>query len=157
VGFLKRTVAPYLWMFLLGALLQRNRTNVRGWLAGRAHWWLAGYVLVCLLARLLRIDSGGNDISPLFLLPLAGLVASLALTVPSWSDRTLRHQDVSYGLYIYHLLVIHLMVLLGLTSVTLAVAISLVVATISWLLVERPFLERKRRALHWVIPPAQPR
>jgi peptidoglycan/LPS O-acetylase OafA/YrhL len=51
--------------------------------------------------------SGGNlDSSPVYLLPLAGLVVSLAMSSPELSGRILRHHDISYGLYLYHMLVI---------------------------------------------------
>jgi peptidoglycan/LPS O-acetylase OafA/YrhL len=100
-----------------------------------------------MLARSLHIDVGGNDINPLFLLPFAALVISFAMSVRGLSERVLRQQDVSYGLYIYHALVIRVMRGLGLPSVTGAIAISLAVATASWILVEKPFLIRKRGSL----------
>ena len=149
-GFLERSLAPYLWMFLVGVLIQRNWNAVRGWLVGRAHWWLLGYLLLCDLATLLRIDVGGNYISPMFLLPLAGLVMSVAMSAPGLSDRILQHNDISYGLYIYHMLVIRLMTQSPAPSVSTAIVISLALATISWNLVERPFLKRKRRGLRAV-------
>jgi peptidoglycan/LPS O-acetylase OafA/YrhL len=146
-GFLERTLAPYLWMFLVGVLIQRNWTAVRGWLADRAHWWFLAYLLLCLLATLLRIDLGGNDISPIFLLPLAGLVMSIGMSARGLSDRILQHQDISYGLYIYHMLVIRLMMQFAVLSLSAVIVISLALAIISWTLVERPFLKRKRRTL----------
>jgi peptidoglycan/LPS O-acetylase OafA/YrhL len=149
-SFLQLTLAPYLWMFLVGVLIQRNWTVVRGWLAGCAHWWLLGYLLLCMLATALGIDIGGNDINPVFLLPLAGLVISVAMSAPGLSNRILQHRDISYGLYIYHMLVIHLMAQFALHSVSAMIAISLVLAIISWTLVERPFLKRKRQALRAV-------
>jgi peptidoglycan/LPS O-acetylase OafA/YrhL len=144
---LRLTLLPYLWMFLLGVLIQRNWHVLRGKLIGRAHWWFLGYLSVCMLARSLHIDVGGNDINPLFLLPFAALVISFAMSVRGLSERVLRQQDVSYGLYIYHALVIRVMRGLGLPSVTGAIAISLAVATASWILVEKPFLIRKRGSL----------
>ena len=149
-GFLELTLVPYLWMFLVGVLIQRNWTAVRGWLADRAQWWLLGYLLLCVLATLLRVDPGGNDISPIFLLPLAGLVISVAMSAPGLSDRILQHRDISYGLYIYHMLVIRLMMRFAVPSLSAVIAISLALAIISWTLVERPFLKRKRRTLRAV-------
>jgi peptidoglycan/LPS O-acetylase OafA/YrhL len=144
---LRLTLLPYLWMFLLGVLIQRNWHALRGKLMGRAHWWFLGYLFVCMLARLLHIGVGGNDINPIFLLPLAGLVISFAMSVRGLSERVLRQQDVSYGLYIYHALVIQVMRRLGLPSVMVTIAISLAIAVISWIFVERPFLIRKRGSL----------
>jgi peptidoglycan/LPS O-acetylase OafA/YrhL len=149
--FLFLTLVPYLWMFLVGLLIQRNWSRVRGCFAHKAHWWLLGYLLLCMVTRALHIGDGGNNINPIFLLPLAGLVVSCATSAPGLSDRILRHRDISYGTYIYHALVINLMlqfgVRAGVPSVMAAIGISLAFAAMSWAVVEKPFLMRKRSAL----------
>lgn len=149
--YLGVTVAPFLWMFLVGVLAQRNWNTLRSVLAGRAHWWLLGYLLLCAVAIRLRIGVGSNAITPIFLLPLAGLVISGATSAPWLADQVLRHQDISYGTYIYHALVINLMVRFGFVgsafSALTAIAVSLVLAALSWGLVEKPFLRHKRYAL----------
>jgi peptidoglycan/LPS O-acetylase OafA/YrhL len=151
---LQLTLVPYLWMFLVGVLIQRQWNSVRGWLVGRAHWWGLGYLVWCAAARWLRVDTGGNSISPVYLLPLAGLIVSLAMSAPQLSDRILRHQDVSYGLYLYHMLVIDLLVGFaapsGWPSLTVAIIASLGLAALSWTLIEKQYLRRKRGALHSV-------
>jgi peptidoglycan/LPS O-acetylase OafA/YrhL len=150
-GFLFGTLVPYLWMFLVGVLIQRNWSRLRRCLAHQAHWWLLGYFLLCSVARLLRIDSGGNNINPMFLLPLAGLVISCAMSAPSLSNKILHHRDISYGTYIYHALVINMLLLFGVRggvpAVVAAIVISLALAATSWRVVEKPFLIRKRNAL----------
>jgi len=151
---LQVTLAPYLWMFLAGVSIQRNWSTVRGWLVGRAHWWGLGYLLLCVVAGWLHVRTGGNNMSPLYLLPLAGLVVSLAMSAPQLSDRILRHHDVSYGLYLYHMLVINLLVGLaapsGWASFAAAIIVSLGLAVLSWTLIEKPYLRGKRRPLRTV-------
>jgi peptidoglycan/LPS O-acetylase OafA/YrhL len=153
-SLLEATLAPYLWMFLVGVSIQRNWSTVRGWLFGRAHWWGLGYLMLCAAARWLRVDTGGNNMSPVYLLPLAGLVVSLAMSAPQLSDRILRHHDVSYGLYLYHMLVIEFLVGLaapsGWASIAAAIIVSLVLAALSWTLIEKQYLRGKRRALRAV-------
>jgi len=153
-SLLGATLAPYLWMFLVGVSIQRNWSTVRGWLIGRAHWWGLGYLILCAAARWLRVDTGGNYMSPVYLLPLAGLIVSLAMSAPQLSDRILRHHDVSYGLYLYHMLVIDLLVGLAAPSAwasfAAAIIVSLGLAALSWTLIEKPYLRGKRRALRAV-------
>jgi peptidoglycan/LPS O-acetylase OafA/YrhL len=153
-SLLEATLAPYLWMFLVGVSIQRNWSTVRGWLFGRAHWWGLGYLMLCAAARWLRVDTGGNNMSPVYLLPLAGLIVSLAMSAPQLSDRILRHHDVSYGLYLYHMLVIDLLVGLatpsGWASFAAAIIVSLGLAALSWTVIEKPYLRGKRRALRAV-------
>ena len=150
-NYLWATVAPFLWMFLIGVMVQRNWNTLRSLFAGRAHWWLVGYLLLCVMATRLGIYVGSNAITPVFLLPLAGLVISSATSAPWLADRVLRHQDISYGTYLYHAPVINVMVGFGFVgsafSATTAIAASLVLATLSWALVEKPFLRHKHDAL----------
>src|SRR5450432_2177807 len=84
-SLLQVTLAPYLWMFLAGVSIQRNWSTVRGWLVGRAHWWGLGYLLLCVVARWLSVGTGGNNMNPVYLLPLAGLIVSLAMSAPQLS------------------------------------------------------------------------
>jgi peptidoglycan/LPS O-acetylase OafA/YrhL len=153
-SLLEMTLAPYLWMFLVGVAIQRNWSTVRGWLFGRAHWWGLGYLMVCAAANWLRVDTGGNNLSPVYLLPLAGLIVSLAVSAPRLSDKILRHHDYSYGLYLYHMLVIDLLVALAApsrwASVAIAIIVSLGLAALSWSLIEKPYLRSKRAALRVV-------
>jgi peptidoglycan/LPS O-acetylase OafA/YrhL len=84
-------------------------------------------------------------------LPLAGLVISSAMSFRTLSDRLLHHNDVSYGLYIYHMPGVYLLRRFSAAAPPIAVAllvlITLAVAMLSWRCVERPFLARKRRSL----------
>jgi peptidoglycan/LPS O-acetylase OafA/YrhL len=158
-GFLLDTLAPYLWMFLTGVLIQRNWNTLRGWFAGRAHWWLLGYVSAGAICReYLHIGVGSNDISPAFLLPLAGVVMSCAMSARGLSQRILAHNDISYGTYIYHTLVVAVMLQLGapgnVTLAAIALGVSAGLGALSWFCVERPFLRQKRDALRSV--PAAP-
>jgi peptidoglycan/LPS O-acetylase OafA/YrhL len=150
-SLLEKTLVPYLWMFLAGVSIQRNWSTVRGWLFGRAHWWGLGYLMLCAVARWRGVDTGGNNMSPVYLLPLAGLIVSLAMSAPQLSDGILRHHDVSYGLYLYHMLVIDLLVGLtarsGWASVAATIIASLGLAALSWTLIERPYIRGKRGGL----------
>jgi len=152
------TVAPYLWMFLVGVLIQRNWPLLQRCFIGRLHWWLLGYLLLAVLARQLHVGIGSADIHPALLLPLAGLAVAFATTMPTLSDRLLRHNDLSYGLYIYHLPVLIAVRHLGLAGTGVAaaaMAVSLTLAAASWWLVEKPFLHRKRVTLRMPLAAAR--
>jgi len=92
--------------------------------------------------------------NPIYLPPLAGLIVSLATSAPQLSDRILRHHDVSYGLYLYHMLVLDLLVGMaapsGWASFAAAIIVSFGLAALSWTLIEKPYLRGKRGALRVV-------
>jgi peptidoglycan/LPS O-acetylase OafA/YrhL len=149
--FLVETVVPYLWIFLVGVLMQRHWTALRGFLVGRTLWWFLGYLLIGVATKGLHMYVGSADISPLFLLPLAALILSCAFSRPALSDRLLHHNDISYGTYIYHALVLNVFVVLGVQGNILAaiaaLGISFALGAASWWCVERPFLQRKHHSL----------
>jgi peptidoglycan/LPS O-acetylase OafA/YrhL len=93
----------------------------------------------------------GNDIPP-YLVPIMGVaVLSLAYVRPTLGHQVLRGNDVSYGLYIYHMPIVGLLIQLGRTGslvwVGVALGSALTCAVLSWRFVERPFLRRKRVGL----------
>jgi peptidoglycan/LPS O-acetylase OafA/YrhL len=98
----------------------------------------------------------GNEINPLLYLLLAAVVFSAAYTGAGWSHRLLHGNDVSYGIYIYHIPVVNLLMQLGLVGAAWHVVLVLlatgVLATLSWWLVERPSLRLKRHPMN----PLQP-
>jgi len=154
------TVVPHLWMFLSGVLAQRNWASIRQLFVGQFHWWLLGYVIVRALVARFHVPLGGLEIHPALFVLLSGVVLSGAMSGRSLSNRLLRHNDISYGTYIYHMLVVNLMVQYAAPasawSVAIALAGSLALAALSWRLVERPFLAQKHHSVQTALPMAAP-
>jgi peptidoglycan/LPS O-acetylase OafA/YrhL len=146
------SLAIYLWIFLLGVLAQQYFTRIAPWFSGKLHWWLVVYLAVVLLAHALGLGVGGNEINPLNMLALAGLVLSAALSLPGLSERLLRRNDLTYGLYLLHPVVWMVMGTYGfgqgVANATMALLLSFVFAAASWFLVERPFLRRKLQTVY---------
>lgn len=143
---------PWFYMFLTGILAQRNFAWLQTRLAGRFLPLLIGYcVLTFTLNRLLGW-SVANDLNPLFFGTLALLAFAAAFSRPGLSDRLLRRNDISYGVYLYHMPVVNLMLTLGIGGTTsgfvLTIAATLLLALGSWLAVEKPALTLKRHALY---------
>lgn len=146
------TVAPHLFSFLLGVGARLARNHVLPFLAGRFPLWLAAHIAAFLLlpdtawaAALTR---------PL----LAAVVLSAAFTRPGLATRVLRGHDISYGLYLWHMIVINALVQAGLVGAwrfgALAAGIAVLLAALSWRFVERPALSLKRRAVPQAVPQA---
>jgi peptidoglycan/LPS O-acetylase OafA/YrhL len=150
------TVVPHLWMFLSGVLAQRNWASIRHLFVGQFHWWLLGYVIVRALVARFHVALGGLEIHPALFVLLSGVVLSGAMSGRSLSNRLLRHNDISYGTYIYHMLVVNLMVQYAAPasawSVAIALAASLALAALSWRLVEMPFLAQKHHSVQTAVP-----
>lgn len=143
------TLIPHLWMFLLGILIHRHFEKLRSWIEDKFLVWFLGYVVfMALLAFLIPERS-----APWYLayLPSRTLLAfatlSAAYSMRHLSEKLLHGTDISYGIYIYHSVVINVIVQLGLMNSMLSVAsvygISIVLALLSWFVIEKPALACK--------------
>ena len=146
------TLLPYLYMFVLGIILQRNRRALSPWFVGKGVLWLALYILVALVLEFaLGVPPRTNTPDLLSMSILAIAVVSLAFTRADLSERMLKGNDISYGTYIYHMVIANLAFELGFRHTTLAflgvLAASFGIAIVSWVTIERPALSLKRRAL----------
>jgi peptidoglycan/LPS O-acetylase OafA/YrhL len=143
VKLLRYSFVPRFYLFLLGVLLQR--LQVHGWaiIRGKGLYWLAGYAVFRLVVP---------QVGPVYMIDevIVGLaIISLAYTVPTLAERLLRGNDVSYGVYLYHGLVINVMFELGYQAggwlVGFALLLSVMVGYLSWIMVERPMIRNKAR------------
>jgi peptidoglycan/LPS O-acetylase OafA/YrhL len=148
------SVAPYLYLFLLGVVLQRSFACMARWLEGKGLLWLGLYLLACSGATMLGWSVGNNDSNPLLAMLLGITTISLAFTGRGLSERVLAGNDISYGTYIYHMLVVNALLSLGYSGhllwVVVTALITYLLALASWHGVELPFLRRKHAALRTV-------
>lgn len=143
-----------LWEFMLGAICSIYWNEVKRFFEGRFLLWLAVYIAAAILMHLyFGVNSLNSHAStpfmPLMTALLAGVVLSFAYT---WrgAAAVLRGSDLSYGIYLYHMPIVVTLGLLGYgrdASVWLVlVGGSLVLAALSWYLIERPALRLKEGA-----------
>ena len=147
---LRVSFLPWVYMFMAGFVLAwRGEWLVRvlrvGWLP-----LLAGYAASMVLIGGYTANAQ-NSINPVAFAFLACLVLKLAhsrLPLPTRFQRFVNDADLSYGLYLYHMPIINLLVHLGLfavlPSIAIVVAASLGAAALSWYAIERPALNHKR-------------
>lgn len=143
---------PWLYMFLLGA-----------WISTKPHW--LAYIKRCplpiiifinvaigLIGYLLGLQISENGINPLSYFGLALLIFKLAYSKPRLSENLLKRNDVSYGIYIYHMPIANLMIFLGFHGeyryLGIVVLAMFMMAILSWKFIEKPALRLKHTTLH---------
>jgi len=146
------TFVPWFYMFLAGVAAQRNFHSLQPLLAGKFLPALAGYAALAAPLSSYFGWSLGNDLNPLFFSGLALFSLVAAFSRPGLSDLVLRRNDISYGVYLYHMPVVNLLLALGVagiwTALGAALAATLLLALGSWFVVEKPALRLKRHALY---------
>lgn len=145
--------APYLFYFLLGAITANNWPHIKHWYEGKGILWFATYSLYCFIfcywLHKFRIGYWTHAYHFISVVLLSQATIALAYTYRSLTTKLLRHNDYSFGIYIYHMPVVNTLISLGLTGynylLPLTFAASGILAYISWRFVERPFLQLKHR------------
>jgi len=144
---------PWFYIFLLGVLAQRNFEFFHTYLAGKFFLMFPLYLVSAYM--LSGIGSVfGNNSNPVVAVLLVLTVFSFAYSTPALSKKVLRGNDMSYGIYIYHMPVVNLLLYNGLYRKTeygfVALLACILLAAISWLMIEKPALRLKRHPLFTV-------
>lgn len=143
------SIFPNLFMFLIGIFFQQNFTFF--------HKLLQGRFIICVLVYLAFftiLKYSGTTPSliegiwqlPLFIV-LSMTIFSAAYTKPNLAEKILRKNDISYGVYIYHMPVANfLLYTCGASNITFAAALiaTYTLAILSWKFVEYPAMLLKR-------------
>lgn len=138
---------PWLYMFLLGVFFCKYKRLIYKALEIPFFVILPAFILV------FHISEGygwGNRIHPIGFLLLSILIIKLAFSCRSLSNTILNKNDISYGVYIFHMPIVNYLIfnnIYGLEGVLLTVLTSIVIGIISWYLVEKKFLRMKKLSI----------
>ena len=150
------TFVPWFYMFLVGLLFQRNFERLHRGIRGKFLLLLIVYCLVCWCTRGWLGWMFGNSLNPALFTILGFLMFAAAFSNNNLSDRLLKRNDISYGVYIYHMPVTNFLVVMGMGGSTLGISIAIgmtiALAFASWVLVERPALALKKHPLYQHAP-----
>ncbi len=144
------SLPTYLYYFIIGIFFQQNIELIKKFLRGKVVFYLFLYLLWTYIASRMNIMSFDNYINPVSGLLLALFVISFAYSNVNLST-FLKGNDVSYGIYIYHMLVINFLVEIGFVTrwdfLLAAVIATTILAFLSWRYVEKPALKLKKYSI----------
>ena len=152
------SVLPYLFYFVAGIALFKNYHLLYKYVEGKAGWWIGGYILYYLVFawQLNWYQVAQDTYFPNFFCLVGYAILSVAtisaaVTLPSLSHTLLRGNDISYGYYVYHMVVMNVLVQLHLTGhfyyVLVLLFATALLAYLSWVFVEKPALNLKKTSL----------
>lgn len=146
------TLLPHLFEFLIGVIIFFNIDVLLKWFEGRFLVWFTAYVAYRYLFGVLLDLPLEQEYFLMMITDIlrAGLMMSFVFSWRTLSTKILHHNDISYGVYIYHVLMINIMVELGYTGKYVwfipVVIATVCLAWLSWKFVEAPALRLKGRA-----------
>lgn len=147
---IRYTFIPHFYLFLVGVIFQRLRIYRYNFIYGKALYWIIGYVLftMFLYDRFPRVYF---DMMQYLL--LAFTMLSMAYTLPGLAGKLLRKNDISYGIYIYHGVLLTIIVQLKLVAhvnLPTVLGVSALMGIISWMFIEKPFIRQKEQTIRKV-------
>jgi peptidoglycan/LPS O-acetylase OafA/YrhL len=143
------TIWPYLYMFLFGVFIQKNYWIIQKLLKGKFVYLITLYLVfgyICIIYSLIPKDYYYSIL--VFL--LVPLIFSLAYSKVNFNLITLKN-DISYGIYIYHLVIINIFIEINLVGdikyLFLLIILTIFISTLSWKFIEKPSLKLKDTVL----------
>ena len=149
--YLFYTFVPHLHYFVLGSLLYIFRDKTHHWFEGKLLIWALGFaVLVYFLKPFLYGFLSYFWVKLIQELLLSGLILAAAFTAKGLSSKLLKGNDYSYGIYIYHMLVINTILMLvpiynrAWWFLVAVIVLSFLLAYFSWHFIEKRVLQKKK-------------
>ena len=143
---------PWFYMFLIGVLFQRNFETFYNILSGKFIYLLVLYLGLCYVMVDLYGWTLGNAINPVLYLLLSMVIFSFAYTFAGLGDFVLRRNDISYGVYIWHMPIVNLFIYYGfadhILSFFISMCLTILLSLFSWFIVEKPAMLLKKHPLH---------
>lgn len=139
------SIIPWFYCFIAGSLLYYNWDKVNRFIVGKAAYYIIAYLIFVNVfsGPAYNISSITNLIANLI---LALMTISLAYTIPKLGG-FLKGFDISYGIYVYHMIVVNIFVQLGLMHnmyyAVMVLTISILLSILSWKFIESQFLKLK--------------
>ena len=148
------TFLPWLGMFCSGMLANVFLDRFLNVVKNRLLVIVIFFVLVSMLTfymPLYPLLSFGNSLGVINFIALCFLILAIAFTNPGLSDKLLRKNDFSYGVYIYHQPAMNVFLALNITGITgfiSSIGVTVFLSVASWFFVEKPALRLKTKTLH---------
>lgn len=146
------SLAPYLYMFLCGALFYKYFDSIHPFVTNRLGIALLAYATVSVVAYTAGFRVLGNEMNPVSYLFLALVVFCFAYSWGGAADKLLKGNDVSYSIYVYHMLVVNVMLEMDYVGswvyLLIMIVIVFLLAFFSWRFIESPALGLKKYSFH---------
>lgn len=146
---------PWVGMFCCGIMAQRHLDRIHALVAGRLPWFALAFCALALLSWYLPayplLRGTSNSMGIINYAALSLMILSAAYTRPDLAEKVLQRNDISYGVYIFHMPVINVFLqnrIMGWPGFACAITLAVGFAGLSWILVEKPALGLRHWALY---------
>ncbi|WP_245539699.1 acyltransferase family protein [Riemerella columbina] len=144
----------YLFYFLFGVLFYNYWIVIKKFIEQKFLIWISLFLTLHFLCKdVVDIDLNNYYLysfyKVIFILLLNLSILSFAYSHTNLADRILRRQDISYGIYIYHMIVINAFIQSELdvkSNFVIILILTVSLAAFSWFVVEKPILNKLKKS-----------
>ena len=144
------SILPHLFVFMIGMIFYKYFDSFQKYIEDKFLIWFLVYLLFFYIPHDVNLY-----ISIIYYIIkwtlFAFVVFSFAFSWRGASYKLLKGNDYTYGIYIYHMLIVNIFVELGLIRDTkylvYIILLSVLMGVLSWFFVEKPFLRLKKHSL----------
>jgi peptidoglycan/LPS O-acetylase OafA/YrhL len=143
---------PWLYMFLWGCYLESNKKLQKKLIKCNIFIILIIFFILNYFSTQLNVFRGlTNALNPLEFFFLSIIIFKIAYMKIKISQNFLNKNDISYGIYLYHMPVVNFLIYNNISgsyfSFMICLILTMLLAIISWKLIEEPFLSLKKISL----------
>ena len=144
------SIVPYLFLFFIGIGFYRFYNNLKKFIEDKFLLWFLIFIMYNIIVNNFNITS--NFIIYIFKwITFSFMIFAFAFSFKDLSRKLLRGNDFTYGIYIYHMLIINVFIYLKMVAdikyFIFVVVLSIFFGILSWYVVEKPFLRLKKHSL----------
>lgn len=137
---LLETVLPYLYMFLIGTFIYKYKEIILPFIVKHFNVLFVATVIFHFIPW---------KINAVYIDPISGVLIGVTAIAFAFKFKTIKiKNDISYGVYIYHMIFVNLVIALSINNLAIELAIvvlsTLLFAILSWKFIEEPILRRKK-------------
>jgi len=144
------SILPYLFIFIIGMLFYIYYEHLKRYIENKFLYWLIGFTILQLVSSHYNMELN-IFVTIVKWIFFSFLVFSFAFSFKGVSNRILHGNDYTYGVYIYHMIIINVFVHLNLYGETRYMVyvgiLSLLSGILSWHIIEKPFLRLKKNSV----------
>ena len=138
-------------MFFLGAFIAKKNNLLKKILRINFYSLVIIFIILSFLSLKLGLTID-NKLNPIIYIVLVFLILKIAFYNPSLSDKLLKRNDISYGVYVFHMPIVNFLLykeifLNSVSGFLLAILATILISIISWFLIEKPSMKFKKNQL----------
>lgn len=144
------SILPYLFIFIIGMGFYKYNIYLKKYIENKFIYWLIVFTLMQIIANYYNIEKNILVMLVKWII-FSFFIFSFAFSYKTLSNKILHGNDYTYGVYIYHMLIINIFVHLKLYGemryIFYAGMLSLLAGVLSWHIIEKPFLKLKKNSM----------